>query len=98
VREERRGSPRYRIDATIAVNEGTGRAIDLSSNSVFFESTFEFAPGDEVALVFPLENTGPGASVRCTGHVVRTEPRGAIFGVAAIYEPVSFTVPPLPGS
>ena len=96
--EERRRSPRYRIDATIAVNDGIGRAIDLSSSSVFFESVREFSPGDEVALTFPLENTGPGASVNCTGHVVRIVSRGEMFGVAAIYEPVSFTVPPPAGS
>lgn len=95
--EERRRSPRYRIDATIAVDDGTARAIDLSANSVFFESVREFAPGDQVALTFPLENTGPGASVKCTGHIVRVVLRGELFGVAATYEPVSFTVPPQSG-
>jgi hypothetical protein len=98
VTEERRRSPRYRIDATIAVDDGTGRAVDLSANSVFFESIREFAPGDQVALIFPLENTGPGASVRCTGRIVRVVSRGAMFGIAATYEPVAFTVPPTAGS
>jgi hypothetical protein len=98
VTEERRRSPRYRIDATIAVDDGTGRAIDLSANSVFFESVRQFTPGDQVALIFPLENTGPGASVRCAGHIVRIVSRGELFGVAATYEPVSFTVPPAVGS
>src|SRR5690606_2967668 len=73
--EERRRFPRYRIDATIAVNDGTGRAIDLSANSVFFETARAFKPGDQVALTFPLESTGPGVSVTCTGSVVRTVPR-----------------------
>ena len=92
--QERRRAPRYSIDATIAVDGGTGRAIDLSSNSVYFETARQLNAGDEVALIFPLEHTGPGASVRCSGRVVRVEPRGAVFGVAAIYEPVSFTVSP----
>ena len=95
---ERRHSPRYRIDATIAVDDGIGRAIDLSANSVFFESAREFRPGDQVALIFPLENTGPGASVRCTAQIVRIVSRGELFGIAARYEPVSFTVPPAAGS
>jgi PilZ domain len=98
VTDERRRSPRYRIDATIAVDDGTGRAIDLSANSVFFESARAFTPGDQVALIFPLENTGPGASVRCTGRIVRIVSRGEVFGIAATYEPVSFTVPPPAGS
>ena len=92
--QERRRAPRYRIDAMIAIGDGTGRAIDLSKTSVFFESTRQFAPGDRVALTFPLENTGPGASVHCDAHVIRIVRRGEMFGVAATYEPVTFTVPP----
>ena len=92
--QERRRAPRYRIDATIAVDGGSGRAIDLSSNSVYFETGRRFVPGDEIALIFPLERSGPGASVKCAGQVVRVDPRGELFGVAAVYEPVSFSVSP----
>ena len=92
--QERRRAPRYPIDATIAVDDGTGRAIDLSSISVYFETGQSFTPGDSVFLVFPLERTGPGATVKCAARIVRTEPRGEMFGVAAVYEPVSFSVSP----
>ena len=84
--------PRYRIDAEIAVGDGTGRTIDLSSNSVYFETPRRLAPGDEVALVFPFEQTGPGACVRCTAQVVRVDSRRSLFGIAATYEPVAFSV------
>ncbi|MBA3640585.1 MAG: PilZ domain-containing protein [Acidobacteriota bacterium] len=84
--------PRYRLDATIAVADGTGRTIDLSSNSVYFESLQSFKPGDEVPLVFPLATGGNGAQVQCTARVVRVDPRGDVFGVAATYEPVVFTM------
>ncbi|HJR59804.1 MAG TPA: PilZ domain-containing protein [Vicinamibacterales bacterium] len=84
--------PRYRIDAAIAVGDGSGRTIDLSSNSVYFETADRFAPGDELALVFPFEHTGTGAAVRCMGYVVRVDPRGDLFGIAATYEPVAFSV------
>jgi hypothetical protein len=90
--QERRRMPRYRIDATIAVDDGTGRTIDLSSNSVYFETARTLTPGDEVALVFPLEHTGPASCVRCTGRVVRVDPRGDAVGVAATYEAVAFSV------
>jgi len=90
--QERRATPRYRLDATIAVAEGTGRTIDLSSNSVYFESVEPFAPGDQVAMVFPLENGGSGAQVHCTGRIVRVDLRGDMFGIAATYEPVIFNV------
>jgi hypothetical protein len=94
VNQERRRTPRYRIDATIAVDEGTGRTIDLSSNSVYFESERAFAPGDRVALVFPFEHSGAAASVKCTAQIVRVDPRGQMFGIAATYEPVAFDVSP----
>jgi len=93
VTQERRRAPRYRIDAVIAVGDSTGRTIDLSSNSVYFETDHRFAPGDRIALVFPFEQSSPGASVKCTGHVVRVDPRGELFGIAATYEPDSFSVP-----
>ena len=89
--QERRRTPRYRLDATIAVAKGTGRMIDLSSNGVYFESAESFEPGDEVPLVFPLE-TGSGGQVQCTGRVVGVDPRCVVFGIAATYEPVVFSV------
>jgi hypothetical protein len=92
--QERRLAPRYRIDATIGVDGGTGRAIDLSANSVFFETGRQLVPGDAVSLIFPLERTGPGATVKCAATIVRVEPRGETFAVAAVYEPVSFSVAP----
>lgn len=91
--QERRQVPRYRIESTIAVGEGTGRTIDLSSRGVFFETAQRLAPGDEIAIVFPFEQTSRGASVKCSGRVVRVEPRGDLLGVAATYEPVTFSVP-----
>ena len=91
--QERRRVPRYRLDADIVVNDGSGRTIDLSANSVYFESLTAFAPGTEVALVFPFEHVARGTSVRCSARVVRVDQRGTGFGIAATYEPVSFTVP-----
>lgn len=92
MKQERRRTPRYRLDATIAVAAGTGRTIDLSSNSVYFESVRPFSPGDELPLIFPLENGGRGGSVQCTARVVRVDARGPLFGVAATYEPVVFSL------
>ena len=85
--------PRYRFDASIAVNDVTGRTIDVSANGMLFESERKLATGERVALVFPLEHSGPGASVTCTAEVVRVEPRGAFYGIAVMYEPVEFNVP-----
>ena len=85
--------PRYRLESTIAVEEGSGMTLDLSSRGVFFETALALKPGDSIAIVFPFEQTGAGASVKCNARVVRVEPRGDRFAVAATYEPVSFSVP-----
>jgi hypothetical protein len=76
--------PRYGIDSDIQINDGTGSTINLSGNGVFFETPRRFAPGEQVALVFPFEHTGAGAVVTCRAEVVRVEPRGTYFGVAAM--------------
>jgi hypothetical protein len=85
--------PRYRIESTIAVERGIGRTLNLSSKGVFFETILRLMPGDIFAIVFPFEQTGPGASVRCSARVVRVEERGDLIGVGATYEPVAFSVP-----
>ena len=91
--QERRRVPRYRLDAEIAVGEGRGRTIDLSANSVYFESDIALSEGQRVSLVFPFEHVGRGTSVHCAAQVVRVDSRGDQFGIAATYEPVSFSVP-----
>ena len=88
--QERRRAPRYRLDANIAVDTGTGRTIDISSNSVYFESVRPFSPGEEIPLILPFESGGTGTRVQCTARIVRMDPRGRLFGIAATYEPVAF--------
>ena len=92
MKQERRQTPRYRLDAPIAVAASTTRTIDLSANSVYFESVRPFSPGDEVPMVFSFENGGNGGSVQCTARVVRVDARGPLFGIAATYEPVVFSL------
>ena len=85
--------PRYRLDAEIRVDDQAARTIDISAQSVLFEIARHVNPGDRVAMVFPFEYARPGSSVRCTGEVVRVERRGEDrFAVAAIYEPIAFSV------
>jgi hypothetical protein len=92
VTHDRRRTPRYQFDTAIGVEDTTARTLDLSGNGMLFETLRAFEPGDSVALVFPLEKTGPGACVTCNAKVVRVEPRGNHFAVAVTYEPVAFSV------
>lgn len=91
--QERRRTPRYRLDAEITVEGDAGRTIDVSANSVYFEVGRRYAPGATLSLVFPFEHAGPGSTVKCAAQVVRVEERGdGLFGIAATYEPVAFSV------
>ena len=85
--------PRHQIELTLAVRDGSGRTLNVSSRGVYFETSERLAPGDTVLIVFPFERTAPGACVRCSASVVRVDWRGDLFGVAATYEPVGFSVP-----
>lgn len=92
--QDRRRNPRYRLDAEITVEGDTGRTIDVSANSVYFEVNRRYLPGATLSLVFPFEYAGPGFTVKCTGQVVRIEEReDGRFAIAATYEPVDFSVP-----
>jgi hypothetical protein len=91
--QERRRMPRYRLDTQIEVDGQAVRAIDISANSVYFESPRPFSPGTALSMVFPFQHTAPPASVNCAATVVRVQERdGGLFGVAVLYEPVAFTV------
>lgn len=89
---ERRMMTRYCIDAAIQIGDDTGYTINLSGNGVLFESARSFEPGEQVALVFPFEHAASGPVVTCDAHVIRVEPRGNAFCVAATYRPVAVTV------
>jgi hypothetical protein len=90
---DRRRARRYAIDAAIKVNDETALTINLSRSGVFFESERPFRVGDPVSLILPYEHTRPGASVACTARVRRIEPRGEFYGVAAMIEMMSCTIP-----
>ena len=90
---ERRRAARYRIDAAIKVEDQTALAIDLSVRGVFFETARPFDVGQAVELVLPYEHAEPWGSIDCTARIVRVERRGLFYGVAAMYEPVAFTIP-----
>ncbi len=85
---ERRRAPRFPIDAVITINGEMALAIDLSRTGVFFESKRPFRMGERVSLVLPYEHPGTGTSISCSARVLRVEPRGEFYAVAAAFEPV----------
>jgi hypothetical protein len=89
---ERRSMPRYQLESEVSIHDRSARTIDLSGNGMLVETETHFAPGDHVAIEFPLSQAYPAARVTCMARVVRVEPRGDRFAVAVAYEPVAFNV------
>ena len=78
--QERRLVPRYRIESTIAVGEGIGRTLDLSSRGVYFETTERLAPGRDGGDRVSVRADRTGCLGQVHRRVVRVEPRGDCSG------------------
>ncbi len=91
-KSERRSSHRIprKLPARVRVGpeapEFSATTRDLSESGIFLYTGAEFKPGSEVelVLVLPEELTGGEKCwVCCQASVVRVEPKGAEFGLAA---------------
>src|SRR5437867_13259549 len=83
-RVERRRVPRYPLSLAVEMEQGQGVTRDISPAGVYFETDQPHASGAPIRFTLVLEHTGPAPlRLACVGEVVRVEPRGAAFGVAA---------------
>lgn len=57
----------------------------MSASGVFFDTRERCVPGAPIRFALVLEHVDPARPLRldCEGQVVRVEPRGELFGVAA---------------
>jgi hypothetical protein len=77
--EERRRAQRYRLEAPVALQDGsTGMTRDISTEGIYFETERGHSIGDTVNLSVHLRE----ASIQCEGRVVRLEQGEGKFGVA----------------
>lgn len=83
---DRRRSPRYPVNLSVELEFGCGVTRDVNASGVFFVTEWSYAPGAPVRFTLLLELVDPAAPVRleCQGQVVRVEPTGQRFGIAAV--------------
>ena len=77
--EERRRAERYRLEAPVALQDGsTGITRDISTEGIYFETERGYSIGETVNLSVRLGE----ASIQCEGRVVRLEQVEGKFGIA----------------
>ena len=76
--------PRYPVSLTVETERGKGVTRDISAAGIYFETEQPHASGAPIRFTLVLEHADPTPlRLGCAGEVVRVEPRGAAFGVAA---------------
>ena len=87
-RVERRGVPRYPASLLVEMEQGRGVTRNIGASGVYFETQQQPARGAPIRFTLILEHTDPAPlRLGCVGQVVRVEPRGDMFGVAAHITP-----------
>ena len=88
VDEERRRTIRYRFGVPVHLQNGcTGRARDMSTSGVFFETEQAYTCGETIRLTIVLNDS----TVQCEGRVVRVERLEDRFGIAIDLASYSFS-------
>jgi hypothetical protein len=81
---ERRRVPRYPANLVVEMAQGNGVTRDIGASGVYFETQARPVDGASIRFTLILEHTDPAPlRLGCVGEVVRVEPRGDMFGVAA---------------
>jgi hypothetical protein len=96
---ERRKAQRVEADLAVTIRGGPGetkgRALNISTSGIYFESPYYVAPLTKIRLEFLIPDPRKGESpVTCDGVVVRVEPEKkdpaiALYRVAILFTLVS---------
>jgi len=84
--QEKRHEERFMLEVPVMLENGMGMSRDISESGIYFMTDQQLAPGGVVKFSVKLNHIRPGKSIRldCQGQVLRIEPAGEGFGVAAI--------------
>jgi len=83
--DEKRTSQRILIEIPVYLNQEKTMTRDISWSGIYFLTQQNFSEGSELNFCLDLNYALPGKPVKldCQAEVVRIEPRGTKFGVAA---------------
>ena len=90
VNAERRGAPRYRIEAPVDLGDSVGNLVNLSTADVLIRTNRRLVVGDRFRFCWTVGSESSGQErVCCQVRVVHLEPENAGSRVAATIESVS---------
>ncbi len=83
--EEKRASQRIKVEIPVYLNQEKTVTRDISWSGVYFLTGQRFSEGSELNFCIDLNYALPGKPVKldCQGEVIRIEPKGDKFGIAA---------------
>lgn len=83
--QEKRHEERFPMEMPVILEAGTGVSRDISESGIYFITDQPPAPGGVVKFSVRLDHIHPGKPIRfdCQGQVLRIEPAGGRYGVAA---------------
>ena len=82
---EKRQDERFAMEMPVLLESGIGISRDISESGIYFLTDRQLAPGGVIRFSVKLDHVRPGKTVRldCAGKILRVEPAGGKFGVAA---------------
>lgn len=85
VTQENRREERFMLEMPVLLEGGIGISRDISESGIYFVTDQALTPGGVVKFSVKLDHIQAGKPVRldCQGKVLRIEPAGEQFGVAA---------------
>lgn len=83
--QDQRREERFLLEVPVQFEGGTGISRDMSASGIYFVTDQPLAPGGSVTFSVKFSHIHPGKTVRldCQGRILRVEPAGERFGVAA---------------
>lgn len=83
--QENRREERFMLEMPVLLESGMGISRDISESGIYFVTDQPLIPGGVVKFSVKLDHIQTGKPVRldCQGRVLRIEPAGEKFGVAA---------------
>lgn len=83
--QENRREERILLEMPVLLEGGTGLSRDISQSGIYFVTDQALTPGGAVKFSVKLDHIRTGKPIRldCQGKVLRIEPAGEKFGVAA---------------
>ncbi|OGA22818.1 MAG: hypothetical protein A3H34_04555 [Betaproteobacteria bacterium RIFCSPLOWO2_02_FULL_67_19] len=80
--KDHRSEERVRAALPVKLGNASGITRDVSASGIFFETDAAYAIGNSIRFAVDLDTPGGRVALKCSGEIVRLEPRDGRIGVA----------------